>query len=204
MVRKTHRIDANIRQRISQEAARLISDHGIKDFLMAKQKAANSLGVTDKHVMPSNIDIEQALLEYQRLFHSESQPQRLKELRQTAVKAMKLLKDYEPRLVGSVQRGTSSEHSDVNLHLFSDTPELFGHFLDEHTIPYEQSEKRLRIAKDKYEFYPSYSFIAGDVPVDIIIFPIAGQRQAPLSPVDGKPMQRDDVNKVDAELLLAE
>ncbi len=198
MARKSHRVDTNMRQRISQEAARLISEHGIKDFLMAKQKAANSLGIIDKHVMPSNVDIEQALLEYQRLFHAESQPQRLKALRQTAIKAMHLLERYEPRLVGSVQRGTAGEYSDVNLHLFSDTPELFGQFLNEHTIPYEQSEKRLRLTKDKYEFYPSYSFIAGDVPIDIVVFPISSQRQAPLSPVDGKPMKRDDVTKVES------
>ena len=201
MVRKSHRVDTDMRQRISQEAARLISEHGIKDFLMAKQKAANSLGVTDKHAMPSNVDVEQALLEHQRLFHSDSQPQRLKELRQTAVKAMHLLKNYEPRLIGSVQRGTASEHSDVNLHLFSDTPELFGQFLDEHRIPYEQGEKRLRLSKDKYELYPSYSFIAGDVPIDIVLFPVAGQRQAPLSPVDGKPMKRDDVNTVNESIF---
>lgn len=202
MARKSHRIDANMRLRISQEAARLISEHGIKNFLMAKQKAANSLGVTDKHVMPSNVDIEQAVLECQRLFHSDSQPQRLKELRQTAIKAMQLLKIYEPRLVGSVQRGSATEYSDVNLHLFTDFPESFGHFLDEHIIPYEQSEKRLKINKDKYEIYPSYSFIAGDVPIDIVLFPISGQRQAPLSPVEGKPMQRDGVNKVEASILI--
>ena len=202
MARKSHRVDTNMRQRISQEAARLISEHGIKDFLMAKQKAANSLGVTDKHVMPSNVDVEKSVLEYQRLFHSNSQPQRLKELRQTAVKAMYLLNNYAPRLVGSVQRGTVTEYSDVNLHIFSDVPELFGQFLDEHTIPYEQGEKRVRISKDKYQLYPSYSFIAGDVPIDIVLFPMSGQRQSPLSPVDSKPMQRDDVSKVEASILL--
>ena len=202
MARKSHRIDINLRQRISQEAARLISEHGIKDFLMAKQKAASSLGVTDKHVMPSNSDIEQALIEYQRLFHSESQPQRLDELRQTAVKAMRMLKTYQPRLVGSVQRGTAGKYSDVNLHIFSDTADCFGQFLTEHTIPYQQSEKRLRLAKDKYQLYPAYSFIAGDVPIDIVIFPTAGQRQAPLSPVDGKPMQRDDIAKVESQINL--
>ena len=201
MARKAHRIDVNARQRIAQEAARLIAEHGIKDFQMAKQKAANGFGVTDKHVIPSNVEIEQALLEHQRLFHSESQPLRLKELRETAIKAMQLLKPFEPRLVGSVQRGTAGEHSDVNLHIFSDSPESFGHFLDDHTIPYEQSEKRLRISNNKYEYFPSYSFIAGDIPIDIVIFPVIAQRQSPMSPVDGKPMQRDDVNKVKVALL---
>ncbi len=204
MARRSHRIDANMRQRISQEAARLISEHGIKDFLRAKQKAANSLGVTDKHIMPSNVDVERALLEHQRLFHSDSQPQRLIELRQTAIKAMHLLKTFEPRLVGSLQRGSATEYSDVNLHLFTDTPDSFGSFLDEHTIPYEQSEKRLKINKDQYELYPSYSFIAGDVPVNIILFPISGQRQAPLSPIDGKPILRDDIKKLETVDLLAQ
>ena len=202
MGRKAHRVDTNVRQRIAQEAARLMSDHGIKDFLMAKQKAANSFGVTEKHVIPSNTEVERALLEYQRLFQSDSQPQRLTELRKTAINAMQILKPYEPRLVGSVQRGTAGEHSDVNLHVFTDNSESFGHFLEQHTIPYEQGEKRLRVSKDKYEFFPSYSFIAGDVPIDIVIFPIAGQRQAPLSPVDGKPMQRDKLSKVEAALVI--
>jgi len=39
------------------------------------------------------------------------------------------------------------------------------------------------------------------VPIDIVIFPIMGQRQAPLSPVDGKPMRRDDIKSVEAALL---
>ena len=202
MARKAHRVDMNVRQRIAQEAARLMSDHGIKDFLMAKQKAADNFGITDKYVIPSNTEVEQALLEYQRIFQSDSQPKRLNELRNTAIKAMKILKPYDPRLVGSVQRGTAGEHSDVNLHIFTDNPESFGHFLDQHTIPYEQGEKRLRMSKDKYEYFPSYSFIAGDVPIDIVIFPIAGQRQSPLSPVDGKPMQRDKLSKVEATLLI--
>jgi len=118
MGRKAHRVDTNVRQRIAQEAARLMAEHGIKDFQMAKQKAANGFGITDKHVIPSNVEVEQALLEHQRLFHSESQPLRLKELRETAVKAMQILKPFEPRLVGSVQRGTAGEYSDVNLHIF--------------------------------------------------------------------------------------
>ena len=202
MARKAQRIDTHIRQRIAQEAARLIAEHGIKDFQMAKQKAANSFSITDKHVIPSNTEVEQALIEYQRLFHSESQPQFLKKMRETALKAMGILKPFEPKLVGSVQRGTADEHSDVNLHIFSDEQEFFGQFLNDHSIPYEQGEKKFRINKDKYKVFPSYSFIAGDISIEIVLFPINGQRQAPLSPVDGKPMQRDNAGRVEAALVL--
>ena len=204
MSRKAHRVDSNTRQRLAQAAARLMADHGIKDFRLAKQKAAKSEGVTDKHVLPSNAEIEQALAEYQRLFHADSHSQYLSELRDTAIKAMHMLESFKPHLVGSVQRGTAGKHSDVNLHVFTDHPETVGFHLDDHTIPYQQGEKRLRTSKDKYEYYPSYSFIAGDIPIDIVVFPFDGQRQAPLSPLDGKPMQRDDVKKVETQRMLAE
>lgn len=200
MGRNSQRIDSQVRQRIAQDAARLMVEHGIKDFYTAKQKAAENIGINDRHVMPRNTEIEEAILEYQRIFKSHAQPQHLQKLRQTAIKAMTLFKEFEPRLVGSVLRGTAGEHSDVNLHVFADSPETVSHFLTRHKIPHEQREKRFRITKDSYELYTAYSFIAGDVPVDIVVFPIDGQRQAPLSPVDGKRLQRASV--ADVEVLL--
>lgn len=202
MGRNSQRIDEQLRQRIAQDAARLMVEHGIKDFYAAKQKAAENIGVNDGRVMPRNTEVEEAILEYQRIFKSDAQPQHLQELRQTAIKAMTLLKDFDPRLVGSVLRGTAGEHSDVNLHVFADSPEMLSHFLTRHKIPHEQREKRFRTAKDKYELYTAYSFIAGEVPIDIVVFPIDGQRQAPLSPVDGKRLQRANVS--DVEVLLHE
>lgn len=202
MGRTSQRSDSQTRQRIAQDAARLMVEHGIKDFYTAKQKAAESIGITDRHVMPRNTEIEEAILEYQRIFKSHKQPQHLKELRQTAIKAMTLLKEFQPRLVGSVLRGTAGEHSDVNLHVFSDSPEAVSHFLTRHKIPHEQRDKRLRMTKDTYEVFTAYSFIAGDTPIDIVVFPVDGQRQVPLSPVDGKRLQRASI--ADVEVLLHE
>lgn len=202
MGRKAQRHDINIRQRIAQEAARMIAEHGINDFLTAKTKAAEMFGITDRHVMPRNTEIEEALAEYQRLFHSHDQPQRLLEFRETALKAMKLLCKFEPRLVGSVLRGTASEHADVNLHVFADDPQTVSHFLVEHDIPHEQREKRFRTGKDQYEYFTTYSFIAGDVPMDIVVFPVNGQRHPPLSKLNGVKMER--VDREGVEKLLHE
>lgn len=202
MGRQSQRGDSQIRQRIAQDAARLMVEHGIKDFYTAKQKAAESIGISDRHDMPRNTEVEEAIFEYQRIFKSHAQPQHLQELRQTAIKAMTLLKDFQPRLVGSVLRGTAGEHSDVNLHVFADTPETVSHFLTRHKIPHEQCEKRFRTSKDNYELFTAYSFIAGEVPIDIVVFPIDGQRQAPLSTVDGRRMKRASLS--DVEVLLHE
>ena len=37
----------NLRRALAQEAARIMSEHGIRDFLTAKRKAAERFGVTE-------------------------------------------------------------------------------------------------------------------------------------------------------------
>jgi len=51
----------NLRRALAQEAARIMSEHGIRDFLTAKRKAAERFGVTDGSVLPKNREIEDAL-----------------------------------------------------------------------------------------------------------------------------------------------
>ena len=62
-----------LRMTIAQEAARLIAEHGIHDYGLAKRKAAERLGVdTDCAVLPRNVEVEAALMERQRLFGGNS------------------------------------------------------------------------------------------------------------------------------------
>ena len=54
----------NLRRALAQEAARIMAEHGIRDFLVAKRKAAERFGVTDGGaVLPKNSEIEEALAE---------------------------------------------------------------------------------------------------------------------------------------------
>ena len=76
------------RLRIAQEAARLMSEHGIRDFHHAKLKAAGRLGIADTQSLPRNAEIELALRAHQRLFLADSQPQWLRQRREAAVEAM--------------------------------------------------------------------------------------------------------------------
>lgn len=183
--------DKKMRQLIAMEAARLMVEHGIKDYYAAKRKATAQLGARDGQNMPRNQEIEQALADYQRLFKADTQPRRLQELRATAAEAMRFFASFSPRLVGSVLSGTAHEHSDVNLHLFSDIPEEVRLFLIHEKIPFDTLERQLRLAgDDPTTTYPGYRFIAGETAMDLTVFPVDGLRQAPRSPVDGKPMAR--------------
>lgn len=182
--------DQQMRLRLAQEAARIIEEEGIRDFHSAKRKAAAHLGATDTRNMPSNTEIERALIDYQRLFKGATQPNRLRELREAALHALRFFTHFHPRLVGSVLSGTANAHSDVNLHLFTDVPEDVALFLMQEGIPYDTGERRLRLGNGDSANYPVYRFLAGDTRLDLTVFPIDGERQAPRSPVDGKPMRR--------------
>ena len=202
-----HRIHAGDRQqrnrrRIAQEAARLMSEHGIRDYHRAKLKAAERLGIADEQALPRNQEIEAALREHQRLFLADRQPQRLRERRAVAVEAMRFLACFEPRLVGAVLDGTADEHSAVCLHVFSDDPEAVPHYLREHGVPFEAQTRRLRSSRDEQAEYPVLLFAAGELPFDLTVLPRDGLRQAPLDRIDEKPMRRASLATVEA--LLAE
>jgi len=186
------------RERIAKEAARLMCEAGVRDFQLAKRKALQRLRIPDQRNLPSNEEIEAAVAEYQRLFRADSQPLRLAELRRTAVRAMRFLAPFQPRLVGEVLSGTADEHSDVCLHLFAETAEEVGLFLLEQGVPYEHGERAVRLASDDTQRLPTCRFMADDVPVELVVFAERKRRRVPLSPVDGKPMRRAALQAVEA------
>src|SRR3981081_2470169 len=191
----------NLRRALAQEAARIMAEHGIRDFFVAKRKAAERLGVLDgAAVLPKNTEIETALAEYQRLFGGESHVETLHAQRRAALSAMRYLREFEPRLVGAVLSGTATEHSEVQLHLFADRAESVTLKLMDEGIPHEVTEKRVKMNAERVLAYPGVRFAVDDQAVEATVFPTAGIRQAPVSPVDGKPMRRANAFEV-ASLL---
>src|SRR5579863_4369757 len=90
----------DLRRLLTQEAARIMSEEGVRDFLFAKRKAAERLGFDPRSLhLPTNLEVEEALAARQRLFQAESQPGHLRHLRQTAREALRLFARFNPRLV---------------------------------------------------------------------------------------------------------
>ncbi len=186
----------DLRRLLAEEAARWIGDHGIEDYGQAKRKAAERLGIADAAVLPSNLEIEAALRERQRLFGGTAHGARLKEQRRAAIDAMRLLGEFEPRLVGPVLAGTATAHSDISLHVFADFAEAVAMRLMEVGIPHSIREHRLKMDADRSVSFPALRFQAGERTIDATVFPVDGIRQAPYSPVDGRPMRRADLREV--------
>lgn len=202
-LRRTQR-DYEMRRRLALEAARICYEQGVRDFHLAKRKAADRLAAHDTRNMPSNMEIEQALLEHQRLFAHRDQGAQLRGLREQARAALQLLARFRPRLVGSVLSGAITPHSDINLHLFTDTTEEVAWFLLDRAIPFEQTARRLRYADEQVIPVPVFRFQGEVALIDAAVLSCDGERHAPLSPVDGKPMQRADLKGVEALLAPAD
>jgi hypothetical protein len=191
----------NLRRALAQEAARIMAEHGIRDFLVAKRKAAERFGVTDgAALLPKNSEIEEALVAYQRLFGGASHLEALHAQRRAALAAMRYLREFEPRLVGPVLSGTATEHSEVQLHLFAERAEAVTLKLLDEGVPHEVTERRVKLNAERIRPFPGVRFEMQDQPIEATVFPTDGIRQAPVSPVDGRPMRRASALEVEALL----
>lgn len=203
MPRRDNARDSRMRERLIQVAARLMAEEGIRDFHLAKRKAADRLGASDTRNLPQNREIQAALTDYQRLFGGATQALHLRRLRRIALEAMEFFGRFRPRLVGSVLEGTADAHSDINLHVFADTPEEIALFLMEQHIPFEEDWRRLRFSgSDDYVSLPVCRFVADDTRIDLTVFDRLGLRQSPRSRTDGQPMRR--ANRAAVRRLLQE
>ncbi len=203
MPKKTPNDDDRDRQLLAQEAARIIVDQGLRDYRIAKTKAAERLGMNSRGALPGNTEIEQAIAEHLLLFGGESHAGFLRELRSTALLAMRLLEDFTPRLVGPVLAGTADDNSAINLHVFADSSEIVALFLAEQGFTCRLYERRLKSRRGRNiqpDIIPGYEFKFEGEPVEATVFPVDGIRQAPLSPIDGKPMRRADEKGIRALL----
>ena len=197
MGKQPSRLEAQLRQQISVEAARIMSDEGVRDFQVAKRKAAERLSIPDNKHVPTNQEVEEALREYLELFHAKRLSGVLETLRKCAIEAMRFLADFKPRLVGSVLRGIVTPESRIQIHVSADTPEDIGLLLDDHNIPFEENDKRMRYGGDRCETCPVYCFAADSNPIEVYVFDYKKGREAPLSPVDGRPMKRATITEVE-------
>ena len=196
MGKRTVSVNDRARQMLAQEAARIIVEQGIQDFRLAKTKAAERLGLSGRGSLPGNSEIQDAVSEHLKLFGRESHLNLLQMMRRAALSAMEILSSFSPRLVGPVLNGTAAVNSAVNLHVFSDTPELIAMKLDEQQMSYKAYERRLKSRRDQAETFAGFRFLHDESSIEATVFPVDGMRQAPISPVDGRPMKRADHSAV--------
>ena len=134
------------RARIADLAARLIAESGIQDYALAKRKAARSLGLTDGRGLPSNEEVDAALIYRQSLYEPEEQAALLLALRQQALAVMRVFEHFNPSLTGMVASGAVSAHSLIELDIDTDSSKDFEQFLVNQNIEFKIQDKAGRMA----------------------------------------------------------
>lgn len=178
-----------LRMEIAEIAAKLLANEGAPDYHSAKKKAAIQLGLSPNRNLPTNREVEHALINYQNLFLPDTQARQLMGLRLQAIQAMKLLRHFRPLLVGPVVTGTATNFSEIILHLHADQVEQVGLFLSEQGIPNTMCEKPIRINAIKSIICPAYHFIADQTSILLVIFSEKNKNLRPISSIDNKAMK---------------
>lgn len=188
-----------IRSLIAAEAARLMYEEGVKEYRDAKRKAARRFG-PEKTLslgshLPSNAEIHAELRRLIELHEEKVLPGRLLKLRLLALRYLELFAPFTPLLVGSVLRGTVTAQSDIDLHLFAETPEEVEAFLAARGIPFEAESVTIRQGGEFREYPHIYLEEAG-VEIECTVYPVSDRRQVPRSSITGRPMERAGVRKL--------
>lgn len=190
------------RQHVAAEAARILATEGQHNYHAAKKKAAERLGVSERLALPSNIEVKEALRSYQALYGGAVHVATIERLLGVAARAMQALEPFQPRLVGSVLDGTANAHSRVALHVFADSVESLVIYLSDRGVEFVQEQRSIRWFDGEHRTVPLVVIEIDEAEVELTVMDPVQLRQAPPSPIDGRPQQRASLTEV--ESLLAQ
>src|SRR6266704_4967142 len=137
--------NARLRQAIALEAARLMYERVESEYFTAKRKAAKRVcrQQVKPEDLPSNAEIREQIQLFARLHEGENRTRHLREMRLEALRLMRLLRQFRPRLIGSVMTGHVRKGSDIDIHLFTDSAGLVTDLLEQQGLQYDLERKQV-------------------------------------------------------------
>lgn len=187
------------REHLAYLAARIMAEDGTQDYSAAKRKAARQAGAPSTQQLPDNREIDAALRSWQALYQRDTREPVLRELREAALAAMRLLEPFNPWLTGSVLSGTAGAHSDINLQLFTDDGKALELFLLDRRWDYQVGDRKMRIGNRAVDA-TVISFVMQGIPVNATLLPLDLQRITQKTS-DGRAVER--ASMIQVETLLA-
>lgn len=186
-----------MRARIAAAAARIMAEDGIDSFALAKRKAAKSLGAPATEALPANDEIEAELRAYLALYQAEEHPQRVAELRDVALDAMRALERFHPYLTGPVLKGTAGPYAEIELQLFPESAKDVEVFLLDRGIAFETQESR-RYSGDRAHAVSVFTLIWRDCALRLSVFDPRDERIALKTSQAGRVVQRAGIAELAA------
>src|SRR5258707_2221736 len=195
--------DGKLRQAIALEAARLMYERVESEYFTAKRKAAKRLcrGTLKPSDLPSNAEIRDQIQAFARVHEGESRTANLRDMRLHALRLMRVLCRFRPRLIGSVMTGHTRKGSDIDLHLFSDHVEPITAALEEEGLQFDVERKQIVKHGESRVFthvhvYDAFNF-------ELTVYAEDKAHYVFKSSITGKPIERASIRELE-EMLLRE
>ncbi|MCI0704584.1 MAG: tRNA adenylyltransferase [Planctomycetia bacterium] len=195
--------DAKLRHAIAFEAARLMYERVESEYFTAKRKAAKRLcrGNVKPSDLPSNAEIRDQIQAFARVHEGEARTANLREMRLHALRLMRVLCRFRPRLIGSVMTGHIRKGSDIDLHLFSDHTEPITSALDEEGLQYDVERKQIVKHGEARVFTHVHVFDVFNF--ELTVYPEDKAHYVFTSSITGKPIERASTRELE-ELIARE
>jgi predicted HD phosphohydrolase len=193
--------DDRTRRQIAFLAAQLMYHRTETEYFTAKRKAARQLGVEYRFRrgdLPSNREIRDQIQAFARMHEGPKRRERLRDMRLEALRLMRKLARFRPRLIGSVWTGHVRHGSDIDLHVFSDSPALVTAALDENGLSYDVERKR--VVKHGEERVFTHVHVADRYRFELTVYAEDQAHYVFKSSITGKAIERASIAELEAFL----
>src|SRR5438552_3414265 len=189
--------DVKLRQAIALEAARLMYERVESEYYTAKRKAAKQLcrrGVKPED-LPSNAEIREQIQVFARIHEGDKRTEHLRDMRLEALKLMRLLRAFKPRLIGSVMTGHVRKGSDIDIHVFTDSPALATDVLQNEG--YQFDVERKQVVKHGQARVFTHVHIYDRFNFELTVYPEAKAHYVFRSSITGKAIERASIAELE-------
>jgi hypothetical protein len=189
-----------LRYAIAFEAARLMYQRSETEYYTAKRKAAKRLcrHSYKPEDLPSNAEIRDLIQTFARLHEGDRRTAHLRAMRLEALKLMRRLRQFKPRLIGSVMTGHVRQGSDIDIHLFTDSVTLVTGVLE--TEGYQFDVERKQVVKHDEVRVFTHVHVYDRFDFELTIYPEDKAHYVFRSSITGKPIERASIRELE-ELL---
>jgi hypothetical protein len=195
--------DVKLRQAIALEAARLMYERVESEYYTAKRKAAKRLcrRSVKPEDLPSNAEIRDQIQLFARLHEGDKRTAHLREMRLCALRLMRILRAFRPRLIGSVMTGHVRKGSDIDLHLFTDSVGLVTDLLQNEG--YQFDVERKQVVKHGEARIFTHVHVYDRFNYELTVYPEDKAHYVFRSSITGKAIERASIRELE-ELLVRE
>src|SRR5437868_4968816 len=201
--RKPRMANDKLRYAIAFEAARLMYQRVESEYYTAKRKAAKRLCRHNykPEDLPSNAEIRELIQTFARLHEGERRTVHLRAMRLEALKLMRLLRQFKPRLIGSVMTGHVRQGSDIDIHVFSDSATLVTGVLENEGYQFDVERKQV-VKHDQARVF-THIHVHDRFNFELTVYPEDKAHYVFKSSITGKAIERASIRELE-ELIARE